>query len=295
MKLLKIVILFLFPLFVSAQSKEVESYYNSQKKINVYEKGKKFKGPKDWYSSYPSDLDSYYGSEEDELDVSPASPIESVISEEQLNEDRKERYGESYGNGAVKKPKPDMMPPNPIKFPDIDMPDIDLPDVDIPNINLPSFGTWEMWKYILLILVIAIVIFVLYLFIRKIEPRDARVRVDVDDEWNPTVITKTELELKLESAMLSDNFRECVRIHFMFILKELIELNSIDWKLEKTNNDYLNEVRNARGWDAFEECVRIYDLVWYGDYEITQAEYQLLSPVLVNYYQSLQTIHGKKN
>ena len=73
----------------------------------------------------------------------------------------------------------------------------------------------------------------------------------------------------------------------MFILKELIAKDFIKWKPDKTNFDYLMEVRKSNGYDSFEECVRIYDLVWYGDYEISLNEYNRLKPALENYYQSL--------
>ena len=47
------------------------------------------------------------------------------------------------------------------------------------------------------------------------------------------------------------------------------------------------ETRKSKGYDNFGECVRIYDLVWYGDYEITRRDYEQLKPTLENYYQSL--------
>lgn len=286
MKIIVGIIAFLFPLFLLAQDKDKDRYIQQEGKLNEYQKHKKFKGPKKWNSDYPRSFDEYYYEQTEFIETD----VPEIISEDNISESRQERYGDAYGNGAVKKPNPDIIPPNPVELPDITIPDIDVPDVNLPNVDL-SFGTWEFWRVVLLILVICALLFVLYLVLRKIKPLDSKVKLNVDDEWNPTVVTKSELELKLEKAVMGNDYRECVRIHFMFILKELINNNHIEWKPEKTNYDYLNETRKSKGYDNFDECVRIYDLVWYGDYEITQADYYRLKPTLENYYQSLNPIN----
>lgn len=273
-------IAFLFPVFLLAQNSDTDRYFEQQVKQNKYDKSKKFKGPDDWNSSYPSSMSDYYYEDYDRFEED--LPMESILSEEKLGESRMERYGNEYGEGVVKKPNPDIIPPNPVELPDIDLPDVNLPDID-----LPSIGTWEFWKVVLLLIVVAAFIFLIYILISKLKPLDSKVSLNVDDEWNPTVITKSELEQKLEKAQLGNDYRECVRIHFMFILKELIAGNYIDWKSEKTNYDYLLETRKSKGYDGFGECVRIYDLVWYGDYEITLQDYNRLKPALETYYQSL--------
>lgn len=278
-------ITFIFPVFLFAQNKNTDHYFKEQNQRNKYEKNKKFKGPDDWNSSYPSDLSDYYYDESQRFEQS--EPLEAIVNTEDLNESRVKRYGNEYSDGAVKKPNPGIIPPNPVELPDIELPEIDLPEINLPDINLPGIGTWEFWKTVLLVIVIGALLFILYLILKRIRPSDSKISVDVEDEWNPTIVTKSELELKLEKAIMGNDFRECVRIHFIFILKELITNNSIEWKPEKTNYDYLTEVRKSGGYDGFEECVRIYDLVWYGDYELSLQDYNRLKPVLENYYQSL--------
>jgi len=95
----------------------------------------------------------------------------------------------------------------------------------------------------------------------------------------------------LEEALSRDDFREGVRIYFTFILKELISKGWIQWKKDKTNHHYLLEVNGKPNSDIFRECVRIYDLVWYGEYEIDRKAYEMLQPTLLNYYHSLKTMN----
>lgn len=285
MRLVVSIIATIIPLLLFSGGNDTDRYHKQQQRENVFEKSKKFKGPEGWNSSYPGDMSGDYYTKTGRFND---APMKSVLSEEELNSSREERYGSGYGEGVVKKPNPDILPPNPVKLPDIKLPDFDLPDVNLPDFDLPSLGTWEFWRVVLLMIVIGILIFALYLILRKIKPFDAKVNLNVEDEWNPVIITKSELERKLEKASLGNDYRECVRIHFMFILKELISKKYIDWKPEKTNYDYLLEAGKAKGYDNFDECVRIYDLVWYGDYEITRRDYERLKPALENYYQSLK-------
>lgn len=148
-------------------------------------------------------------------------------------------------------------------------------------------GSSSVWRTLLIILAVVAGVLLLFLFLRNKKPQETKIVVDVQDEWNPEVVTKTELELKLEAAIEREDFRECVRIYFTFILKELIKKGWIRWKKEKTNHHYVMEMGGRDGSIWFMECVRIYDLVWYGEYEIDRDIFEMLQPTLLNYYKSL--------
>jgi hypothetical protein len=38
----------------------------------------------------------------------------------------------------------------------------------------------------------------------------------------------------------------------------------------------------------FEECVRIYDLVWYGEYQLSKSDFEEIQPVLLSYYKLIE-------
>lgn len=276
--------IFLSFLSFSQSDKAADYYHKIQKSTNSYQKDKSFKGPADWNTPFPGALSEPL---EPEQRIDDHSAIKDVLSEERISDDRVSRFGEEYGHGVAKRPNPKILPPNPIEFPEFKLPEIDFPDVDLPNVKMPSIGSWELWRIILLLIVICAVLFGIYLIIKNQSSSDKKVKLNSEDDWDPTIIPKTELFQRLENATFSDDYRECIRIYFMLILKELVNKGIIDWQPIKTNYNYLNEVRKARGYDEFQECVRIYDLVWYGDYSISKDDYTLLKPPLENYYQSL--------
>ena len=285
------ILLISFSLF--GQDKK-ENVWKSEKDYLEYRKKDKYKGPDDWSGSYPSDL-----IEEDYVSTNSGSSSGGLkYNPQQIQQDRKKRLGgfdRGGGEGDVQF-DPTVERPDPIEIPDIDPPDIDGPDIDLPDINLPTISQ-SVWKVLLFILVFAVVFTLAYLIIKNRKPSDKKVIIDVDDEWNPEVISKTELELRLEAAIEKEDYRECIRIYFTFILKELIRKSWINWKKEKTNHHYFIELSSSSTKQgdtnamSFGECIRIYDLVWYGDYKIDRDIYELLKPTLENYYQSLEPVN----
>jgi hypothetical protein len=110
----------------------------------------------------------------------------------------------------------------------------------------------------------------------------------LEEDLNPATISKTELELRLEEAMQRGDYRECVRIYFLFAMKDLIQRRWIFWKKEKTNIHYIIEMQGRKGAREFEEIVGIYDLVWYGDYVIDEEAYRRMQPVLDAHYKTIE-------
>lgn len=273
---------------------KIDKAWKKEKSKVEYRKAKKYKGPDDWYTSSPAQINQ----EEEDLYVPPNGGVPNsanspggsqTYTPQQIEEERKRRYGDNYQSGQNGKPDPELIKPEPIEFPDFDAPDVDAPDVDLPDMDAPDFlASGGFWKTILFIVLFLLVIWIIYILLKNRKPADKRVVVqNVENNWHPEVVTKTELELMLDKAMNSGDYRACVRVYFMFILKELTKKQWIKWRAEKTNYDYLLEMRSKSNFEGFEETVRIYDLVWYGDYKITESAYKELQPRLLNYYKSL--------
>ena len=283
------IIVFLISGSIFAQEKDAKAKtWESEKDYLEYRKSTKYDGPDDWYGSYPADMDRDDGYYNGSSSSSGSSGSGIQYSPQQIQRDRQKRYS-GFDRGGSKgdlKFDPEVERPDPIEIPefDVDPPDIDIdpPDIDIDPPNLD----W-LWKLLLFILIAAAILVIFYLIFKNRKPANKKVLVDVENDWNPEVISKTELELRLDDAMEKNDYRECVRIYFTFILKELIRKSWIKWKKEKTNHHYVMEMAGKPNQRAFMECVRIYDLVWYGEYQIDEEIFDMLQPILKEYYQSL--------
>lgn len=272
-------------LFAQKTGDKKKTTWEKEKDYLHYEKERNYKGPDDWYSGSPSTMD-----EEDETYSSNSTNQGTQgiqYSPQRILRDRQQNSGRHLkgpGSGSLEK-DPDIKRPDPIEMPEIDPPDVDAPD--LPDVDAPTIPT-EFWKFLLYLILFVAAIWIIYMIIKNRQPSNRKVIVDVENDWNPEVISKTELELRLESALANGDYREGVRIYFTFILKELIKKNWIFWKKEKTNHHYVMEMAAKPNQDVFRECVRIYDLVWYGEYIIDKGVFETLQPTLLNYYKSLE-------
>ena len=278
-RILHIALLVLFPVILIAQKQDaLDKKWEEKAKGYRYLRDGNYEGPNDWYGSSPSSMKNV------DQENMPASGS-SGISTDRIDQTREDMKG---GEGGDLPEDPATKDAEPIDLPDIDPPD--LPDIDppdLPDIDPPTISE-NVWRTLLILIIAALVVFLIYMYIKNRNPSDKKIiQQEIDLDWNPEVITKTELEQRLEEALKNANYRECVRVYFTFILKELIRKNWIHWRKEKTNHHYIMEMGGKPNAHLFIETVRIYDLVWYGEYEIDRDTYEQIQPALHNYYRSL--------
>ena len=108
-------------------------------------------------------------------------------------------------------------------------------------------------------------------------------------ERAPVEIPKSELEQMLEDALVNKDYRLAIRIYFIFILKDLSSKKWIVWKKEKTNSAYLSEMTKRKEYSLFNESVTIFELAWYGNYNIRQQDYLAIEPKLKQLLKDLES------
>lgn len=219
-----------------------------------------------------------------------------IQDDEDILNNREGQFGPYKGNGGIKEKRrkstsseaPDLESPDPI---DIDIPEVDTPDVDLPDISVSN----KFWKIVLVIIILAIVVGLVYYFFFRNVTTDEKVeeRPEFEREWNPVQITKSELEIKLEEFTAKDDYRSCVRVYYTFILQSLISRGWIKWKQGKTNNQYLIEMLQRPLSTEFSAAVRLFELVWYGNYSISSKDYAKLEPQLKNLYKTIDEYEGE--
>lgn len=278
--------LFLIP-FIGFSQNEKEAIWKKEKDQMEFRRSENYDGPDQWYDGGPATItQDEYVSTNDVVDKENNKNQGIPYDEDHIIQDR-ENKGENKGGGNGDLPlDPKVKKPDPLEFPDIDFPEFDTPDIDLPKIDPPTISP-SVWKTLLIVFIVVVLFILAYLIIKNTKPRNKKIIVDVEDDWNPEVISKSELEQRLEDALKKEDYRECIRIYFTFILKELIHKSWVLWRQEKTNHQYVLEMRNYPGSDRFSECVRIYDLVWYGEYRINKGIFTELKPVLEDYYRTL--------
>jgi len=282
-----------FPFYALEQSEEQDKYVDTERQRTTYQRDRNFSLRHRWYCAPPNSIVIH----EELEDESPThnqvfSRRDAMNAWSQSSESKLIERRERTQKNTSKRQKASIRYPDPIKFPDIKPPKIDLkpweinpPDIDIdPN---KWKARWEFIQKLVFLFFICFFLFILYRILNKIKAKNTAIHAPIDLEWNPNRVSKSKLEQQLEDAQLNNNYRECVRIHYLFVLKALIDVSLINWQPEKTNRDYLVEMRHKVATDEFEKCIHIFELVWYGEYQISLQHYQRLQPVFENYTHKL--------
>lgn len=123
--------------------------------------------------------------------------------------------------------------------------------------------------------------FLLYFIIKYLIGKDGNFlfgkknkKVDLKDEElheNIHEINFPESILKFEK---SGDFRSAVRYQFLFVLKKLSDKKLIAWNPEKTNKDYVAELKAPHLKEEFFQLSYIFEYVWYGEFSISEESYE---------------------
>ncbi|MEO1589378.1 MAG: DUF4129 domain-containing protein, partial [Bacteroidota bacterium] len=80
-----------------------------------------------------------------------------------------------------------------------------------------------------------------------------------------------------------------IRMYYLKGLQIMAERNIIQWQIQKTNQDYLREIRKSRKplSERWRQLTYAFDYVWYGDLDLGGDQYPTLK---TSFQQILQSI-----
>ena len=81
---------------------------------------------------------------------------------------------------------------------------------------------------------------------------------------------------EIRNAVIAGNFRLAIRLWYLQTLRELTEKNLIQYRHEKTNTEYLDELYRTKYYKEFMKLTRNFEYAWYGKFELTAESYQLV-------------------
>lgn len=93
---------------------------------------------------------------------------------------------------------------------------------------------------------------------------------DVDDED----INEMDFASLIAQTRQSGNYRLAVRYYYLWLLKKLSNREVIQLHRDKTNSDYLYEIRDKDLKDDFRYLSYVYDHSWYGEFSLDEAAFE---------------------
>ncbi|TXD81953.1 DUF4129 domain-containing protein [Subsaximicrobium wynnwilliamsii] len=86
-------------------------------------------------------------------------------------------------------------------------------------------------------------------------------------------IYATDFKTIIAEAEANGNFRLAIRFYYLWLLKQLAEMELIDYDVEKTNSDYHNEITSEVTKKEFSYTSYLYNYIWYGEFAIDQIQF----------------------
>ncbi len=140
-----------------------------------------------------------------------------------------------------------------------------------------------------------IVIYVIYLIAKVILNKEGQwvfgksttKKIIHDDDIEKNLI-HVDFEKLIKETLKSGNNRLAVRYYYLWVLKKLSEKNIIEWHAEKTNTDYLYEIKSTDLKTDFQYLSYLYNYIWYGEFEMPDHTFQHAKKAFETTLQSLQ-------
>lgn len=112
---------------------------------------------------------------------------------------------------------------------------------------------------------------------------EAEVKYGEDEE----IIRKKDIDQLLKNAIDNSDYRLGLRFYFLKLLKTLEAKKVIKWEPQKTNFDYLKEIKQDVYNDTFKRFTYWYDYIWYGNYPLTSLEFTAISKEFEAFFKKL--------
>ena len=138
--------------------------------------------------------------------------------------------------------------------------------------------------------VILFVLFIIYrLFLADgAFKRKSKSAKNTEAEVEEEVITRqSDFDALIRIALQNGNYRQAVRYQYLRTLHSLANKNFVELAPDKTNFQYVHEIKNRNHQQDFAALTLHYEYVWYGEFNIEKNIYQKIENNFISLNQKL--------
>jgi Domain of unknown function (DUF4129) len=142
-------------------------------------------------------------------------------------------------------------------------------------------------KYFFWFLAICFVLFILYrLFLTEgVFKKASRLESVTEQTLQEGLINPdSDFDGLIGQATKAGNFRLAIRYHYLKALQLLASRNIIQPASDKTNYQYVREIKDAKCRNDFARITLSYEYVWYGEFPVDEFLYQRLKNDFTEFY-----------
>lgn len=103
-----------------------------------------------------------------------------------------------------------------------------------------------------------------------------------------TNIHSTDFKSIIKEAEENSNYRLAIRYYYLLLLKKLSAEEIIHYDVEKTNNDYRNEIEQPILKKEFAYTSYLYNYIWYGEFDVNEEQFSKAKNAFVKFLKSIK-------
>ena len=140
-------------------------------------------------------------------------------------------------------------------------------------------------KFLLWAFAIGFVLFIIYrlflaeaVFLRKSKSMNNG-EAEVEEEL---ITSDSDFDVLIKQALQNNNYRQAVRYQYLRTLHTLAAKGFVELAPDKTNFQYVSEIKNRDYQNDFAALTLHYEYVWYGEFAIEQDIYHKIETGFIN-------------
>lgn len=140
-------------------------------------------------------------------------------------------------------------------------------------------------KYVWLILVVGIFIVVLVFlwpYFKTLNKNGNSSFVIEDEQPEEAALRAANLKEALDDALSRGDYRQAFRIRYLEVLQQMVLNNIIDYRKERTNMEYLRQIKDPSVHQLFKTLTLYFEEVWYGEMTADKAAFNRMSEVFTS-------------
>lgn len=92
-----------------------------------------------------------------------------------------------------------------------------------------------------------------------------------------------DLEAMIREAEQAGDLRRAIRLHYLLVLRKLVDQGVLRWSPESTDRDYMAQIKDTALRSRFAHLALVFQWVWYGHAEVDSARYEAIRRPFVHF------------
>jgi glutaredoxin len=155
-----------------------------------------------------------------------------------------------------------------------------------PNerLQLPAIFLNNWVRYgMLFIVTLLLLFFIIRLIIQHYNPAITSYNEQSLLETIEENLLESDIDKFIKQALSQSNYRLALRLYYLKCIKELSIHNRVVWKKDKTNYEYLSELKNWEEQKTFQNITQNYERIWYGELTLEQADFKIAETTVLQF------------